>query len=232
MEGFGSRFRDVRERILKVSQAELARLLGISNRQTIYDVEMGRQKTLKECQIDILLEKSGVSKAWLLLGEGSMFGISESQKPLETLKTSGDLIPIPFLADTYAGAGGGAINYEAETSYIMLSKEFLVGYLGITKYHNLHVVTAIGDSMEPKIHSGELLFILPPENDNNAIVTGAIYAINFRGSVFVKRVESNPKTRSLKLLSDNSKYAPITFEGDEAEDCRIVGRVVGQFNKT
>ena len=68
---------------------ELARLAGIPSRQTVYNIEAGRQVASIE-QVAKLATALGVSPAWLAFGEGEMLNKEQKQKVLEWYLQSGD----------------------------------------------------------------------------------------------------------------------------------------------
>ncbi|OCS19924.1 XRE family transcriptional regulator [Campylobacter fetus] len=154
-------------------------------------------------------------------------------KPLNTpnLKKSQDIINIPYFEDTYASAGSGIINYDETPIIMSFDINFLRVFLKITgSLNNLHIINAKGDSMEPTISGGELLYINPYENEQS-IISGCIYVINYDGDIFVKRVDKNPVTKSLTLISDNPKYEPIKIEVPDLTNCKIIGRVVAHTSR-
>lgn len=80
-----------------------------------------------------------------------------------------------------------------------------------------------GDSMEPTLRGGSVVFVdtletSPPPDD--------IYAIDYGGGLMVKRLKLQPKTNNMIVISDNERYGPDTLRRD---DVRIYGRVVGWF---
>ena len=85
--------------------------------------------------------------------------------------------------------------------------------------------------MEPTITSGELLFVNPMQNENG-IISGCIYIINYDGDLYVKRIEKNPTTKAITLFSDNKKYEPIIIQKQDLECCHIMGRVVSHMKKS
>lgn len=141
-----------------------------------------------------------------------------------------NLIELPYYPETYAAAGGGAINYQDVKKPIAFNKDFLEKTLGITIFKNLHIINAIGNSMEPTIEEGELLFVNPFENEYNQIRDGGIYVINCNNSVFVKRIHHNPITKEALLISDNKQYPDMKISGQEFNSCKVIGRVVGHFS--
>ncbi len=156
-----------------------------------------------------------------------------SNKPLNTpnLKKSQDIINIPYFEDTYASAGSGIINYDETPIVMSFDINFLRVFLKITgSLNNLHIINAKGDSMEPTINGGELLYINPYDNEQS-VISGCIYVINYDGDIFVKRVDKNPVTKSLTLISDNPKYEPIKIEATDLINCKIIGRVVAHTSR-
>ncbi|EAH8299180.1 XRE family transcriptional regulator [Campylobacter fetus] len=156
-----------------------------------------------------------------------------SNKPLNTpnLKMSQDIINIPYFEDTYASAGSGIINYDETPIVMSFDINFLRVFLKITgSLNNLHIINAKGDSMEPTINGGEILYINPYDNEQS-VISGCIYVINYDGDIFVKRVDKNPVTKSLTLISDNPKYEPIKIEATDLINCKIIGRVVAHTSR-
>jgi phage repressor protein C with HTH and peptisase S24 domain len=213
---------------LKLSQGTLASTLGVPEHK-IRDTESG--KTKLSPWLALLIErKFYISSEWLLSGKGQKM-IEKPSMVANPPLSDDDRVPVPYMPETYAGAGGGAINYDNGVEAMTFSREFLRGHLGLKQYTNLHIINAVGNSMEPLIKSGELLFVLPIENEGGAITSGAVYVVNIDNSVLVKRLEHNPKTKAITLISDNKDYAPVAIEGNELDSCIVIGRVVGHFDR-
>jgi len=158
---------------------------------------------------------------------------SQSLKPQNKSNNNTEengIIAVPYFEDTYASAGDGAINYEEAPTTLDFNENFLRGFLRISgDLSKVHIINAKGDSMEPTIANGELLFISTA--NAGGVISGNIYVINYGGDVFVKRLEKNPITRAVTLFSDNEKYEPIVIDGENLENCAIVGRVVAHIRK-
>lgn len=162
--------------------------------------------------------------------------VSDKSQSLKPQNKSNDnteengIIAVPYFEDTYASAGDGAINYEEAPTTLEFTENFLRGFLRISgDLSRVHIINAKGDSMEPTIVNGELLFISTA--NAGGVISGNIYVINYSGDVFVKRLEKNPITRAVTLFSDNEKYEPIVIDGENLENCAIVGRVVAHIRK-
>lgn len=78
-----------------------------------------------------------------------------------------------------------------------------------------------GDSMEPKFQNGEVVLIKETGFDYD----GAVYAIDWDGQTYIKKVYREPD--GLRLVSLNTKYKDRFAPYDE--DPRIIGKIVGNF---
>ena len=78
-----------------------------------------------------------------------------------------------------------------------------------------------GDSMEPKFQNGEAVLIKETGFDYD----GAVYAVDWDGQTYIKKVYREPD--GLRLVSLNPKYKD-RFAPYE-EDPRIIGKIVGSF---
>lgn len=155
--------------------------------------------------------------------------LKESDKSRDN-EEENEIISIPYFEDTYASAGDGVINYDEAPTTLDFNEIFLRGFLGIKgDLSCIHIINARGDSMQPTIDNGELLFVRAADGDG--VTSGNVYVINYCGDVFVKRLEKNPITRAITLFSDNEKYEPIVIDGENLENCNIVGRVVAHIRK-
>lgn len=258
MENFGKRAFEVRKNT-KLSQEAFALEVGISSKQTVSNVELGKQKKYTDDEINKIIDKYHISKAWFILGEGEMYqkGATVSQHVVGNgnIQQSGagnnvsttpsvskvcslevpdedDMVDIPFLHDVVASAGGGAvIPQDIDDTVIKFSASFLKDFLRVDRFNGIHLISATGNSMEPTIVPGELLMVNPYENEDCRTKDGAIYVIICTDSVFVKRVYRNPITKEMKLISDNKEVDDIIIKGDDLDGCKIVGRVVGHFDK-
>ncbi len=219
-----------------ISRVELADMIGVSIK-TMYNYENEITKISSEDlqKISNILNYNFMSSN--MSSKNNKY-VKQSQnlssnKPLNTsnLKKSQDIINIPYFEDTYASAGSGIINYDETPIVMSFDINFLRVFLKITgSLNNLHIINAKGDSMEPTINGGELLYINPYDNEQS-VISGCIYVINYDGDIFVKRVDKNPVTKSLTLISDNPKYEPIKIEATDLINCKIIGRVVAHTSR-
>lgn len=78
-----------------------------------------------------------------------------------------------------------------------------------------------GDSMEPRFLNGEVALI----KDTGFDYDGAIYAVEWDGQTYIKKVKREKE--GLRLISLNPKYKDKIAPYDE--DPRIIGKIVGSF---
>ena len=77
-----------------------------------------------------------------------------------------------------------------------------------------YAVRVSGDSMEPKFHDGQILFIKEQETLHNGEI--GIFALN--GEAYVKKLHDNT------LVSLNPLYKPIRLQ--ESDEFRVLGKVM------
>lgn len=253
-----ARFIEVRKNIGYTDQKQFAEKIGVKWR-TLQTYEQGAVKKTPYGYIELLNKHFNVSKEWILTGQGEMYqkpptvsqhtvgngniqqnGSSNSVSTIPSapqvcsleVSDEDDMVDIPFLHDVVASAGGGAvIPQDIDDTVIKFSASFLKDFLRVDRFNGIHLISATGNSMEPTIVPGELLMVNPYENENCRTKDGAIYVIICTDSVFVKRVYRNPITKEMKLISDNKEVDDIIIKGDDLDGCKIVGRVVGHFDK-
>ena len=160
----------------------------------------------------------------------SASNLKKSDKSYEN-EEENEIVAIPYFEDTYASAGDGVVDYDESPITLDFNEGFLRGFLGIKgDLGCTHIINARGDSMQPTIDNGELLFV-SAINGGSGIISGYVYVVNYSGDIYVKRLERDPTTGAITLVSDNQNYRPIIIEGENLENCNIIGRVVAHIRK-
>ena len=155
----------------------------------------------------------GKSVEWLVTG-------SEPAQ-LETISTkSMDFIFLPRYEVRAAGGAGAVIHSEQIVDYLAFKSDWFHQVIG-TPTDKMALISAVGDSMEPTIHDGDLLLI---DTSATRLLSDAIYALAFRDVLQVKRLQLR-RDGSVRIVSDNAKYDAELLSAGEAESLRIVGRV-------
>ena len=78
-----------------------------------------------------------------------------------------------------------------------------------------------GDSMEPFLKDWDTVLIDTSDID---IVSGEIYAVNYKNNLFIKEARMQPD--GLQLISYNPKYDPIKVTEEDAERFQVLGQMV------
>ncbi len=208
---------------------ELAQKLGVS--ESTIDSWKARG-SIPDKYILQTVHLQGIDKTWLETGEGEMYKTNERlQKAKELLNNiennhKTDVVNVPFYEDIYASAGAGAYNEElTPTQKLAFSENFLRNMLNIIDFTGLHIITAVGDSMQPTVFDGDRLFVLPIRDHD--LKDGGVYVISTPFGVLVKRVYIYPVEEKIILHSDNPDIKDEVLEGEIMEKVKFIGRVVG-----
>jgi phage repressor protein C with HTH and peptisase S24 domain len=134
----------------------------------------------------------------------------------------GDFVLVPRL-DVHLSAGHGHEQVEidfAEKTPIAFRADWIREQRLRPK--KLAAMKASGDSMEPRIHDGDLLAI---DTSQTSIIDGKVYALWYDGGERVKRLYRLPGG-GIRIQSDNPRHGTIELGPDYAGHVRIIGRVV------
>lgn len=194
----------------KVFDKDIAKALDIN--QITFATMKSRDKIPYQQVLDFCAKRK-ISINWLFYDQ-----------IVDSLQTQTEkFIRVRYFKDIYASAGGGAENYEANEEYLNMDQETLVR-LGALKPQNIEAINVMGDSMEPTLNDGNIVFI---DKTLTEINRGGIFVVATPGGLFIKRVQL--KTDGMiDLISDNDAYLP---ESLRAEDIKVVGKVVGAIGE-
>ena len=151
---------------------------------------------------------------WLFTGKGNMLN------SVETLTSSGGGVPGKPLPLVKREALSGKIVKNFKESMIE-------GYYVIPEFQDEEsfLTHVKGDAMIPKYNGGDI--IVCKKVDNSFILWGRVYVITTKtyGSM-VKRVFQGEREGFLKLVSENTKYAPFYVPVEEITSMAIVAGAV------
>jgi len=190
------------------SQIELAAALGI-NRSAI--TQARKKGAVPDRWILGLYRKFGLNPDWLENGLGSIF--------LKGGRDDGEAFTYVPKVQARLCAGGGSFEVDDRVEgYYSFRQAWLAGRGSVDKMVLLDV---FGNSMEPELKDGDTVLI---DQSRTNIIAGAVYAVGIDDTIMVKRIEKHPN--SLVLLSDNTRYAPISLERAEMDSVRVIGKVI------
>lgn len=203
---------------LGLKAAPLAKKANLGD-SFVRDILRGKTTTPKADNLAALAEALETTPEYLLGGERNQQGASSG------------VVGIPDLAIFAGMGGGGMLEVYVDGDGAPSDPDQVRGYWGFPDYvirrlgdiRNVYAWEARGDSMEPTIMSGSVVFVdtkqtmLPPDD---------IYALNYGDGLVVKRLKLIPRTDRVSVISDNERYPPDELLRDEV---RIWGRVIGSF---
>ncbi|KIM03246.1 MAG: hypothetical protein KU29_12250 [Sulfurovum sp. FS06-10] len=103
---------------------------------------------------------------------------------------------------------------------------YLLNHLGIKCAKDVHAIVADGNSMEPLIKDGDILFVVPFDS----VRDGNIYIVNVNGETYCKKVFKNPLTKGLTLKGENSSAPEYEINEYDMDTIRFVGEVFVVMN--
>lgn len=149
---------------------------------------------------------------------------SQYNKSLDWLmwgeESSGSFVSVP-LFEARLSAGGGSLETSASA---MKQYAFRSEWLSARgEASKMALMRVSGDSMEPKIHNGDMVLIDLSQTDCRA---GQIYAVAIEDLIYLKRIDTAPGEIILK--SENQQFEPIRVpaSGDNSERVRIIGKCI------
>lgn len=141
------------------------------------------------------------------------FGMTMEEFLVYPEEVSKDIINIPVYERAFSAGRGQELPDTADViDYVALPAN-------LKKYReNMCASYVRGDSMEPTLFDNDIILYDNFGYDG----TDGIYAINYRGCAFVKRLQRDKDC--VHIISDNPKYKEMS-EGDESQDFRVIGKV-------
>jgi len=154
-----------------------------------------------------------ISINWLLYG----------QDP-SSLIDSTDKYWIKYFPTVSVSAGGGAYDEEDEYEQLDLPDFFIDIIGGKENVKNIEAINVTGDSMEPTLNNGNIIFIDKTKQNVNK---DGIYAFINENGLFVKRIQRRVDG-GLDVISDNKEY-PMQIV--DKNGINVLGKVVSSIGK-
>jgi phage repressor protein C with HTH and peptisase S24 domain len=202
------------------SRRQLSKLTGIGESR-LYRFLSGESIPNAEALLAIA-RGANISLDWLLTGEGNMRPQpSWAGTSIRSSEEISQFYLVPRFNVEAAAGGGSLIESEQIVDTLAFKMDWIRQTLKVAPA-DLVLISAVGDSMEPRIKSGDLLLI---NQSDQKIRDHAIYVLNFGGHLVVKRLQTRHDGTVL-IISDNPVYKTEEIAPNEASSLRIVGRVV------
>lgn len=222
----GARIKQVREK-LQLTQDAFARMLEGVTRGAVGNWE--RDQGIKEENIELIAERTGVSFEWLATGRGSMDPHDVVVPAPQSAAYRS--VRVPDLNIFGGLGGGGALAIIQGENGTPIDPEDLRGYWTFPEYmvrafgalSGIYAWEVRGDSMEPTLAGGSVVFV---DTNQNILPPNDIYAIDYGDGLMVKRLKLVPRSDRVSIISDNERYGSDDLP---RSDVHVWGRVVGWF---
>lgn len=196
----GKRIRELRKS-LKMSQDELAKRTGYTDRSSIAKIEADRCE-LTESRIKVFAEALNTTPAYIL--------------GLEEPAVAEEFVTFGIIGEVKAGYNHFA-EYEDENGEIDIPVSWLKG----KPKSDYFVLRVSGDSMFPMYQDGDVVLILKQKTLNYSGQIGVVRYDDDKATL--KRVEYMPDNNSMKLVPVNPNVPPLVVKGEELDHCEILG---------
>lgn len=170
--------------------------------------------------INRIVADMGVSKRWLMTGEGSPY-----EKPLHA-----DYINAPGLGSNTATTGTPIYDIDVVAGCRELSQMFtadrIIGYVSLPRLRTDNAIVRVsGDSMMPVITPGAYVAI-NPNTDFRNILWGQIYVIVMEDYRLVKYLRRHDDPNKLRLLSANPAYDEMIIDRTDVRALYLVEAII------
>ncbi|WP_045214712.1 LexA family transcriptional regulator [Desulfonatronovibrio magnus] len=200
-------FQDFFYRICRASdiktQKQLAELLNVGAASITLAKSRGVPKGWPYQVATIL----GLNPNWIKTGQGPIY---------QSGREDSFLVP-KVSAKACAGAGSLEIQ-DNIVDEIPFSLQW-ISQKGSPRH--MVLMDIVGESMSPELEEGDAILV---DQSQQSIINRNLYVVGLDDTIQVKRVQTS--TGLVVLLSSNRNFMPITLQGDELDNLRVIGRVL------
>lgn len=144
-----------------------------------------------------------------------------NQNP-DSLLDSTDKYWVKYYPDIRVSAGGGAYESDKDSDILQVPEYFISMLGGKENLKNIDAINVIGDSMEPTLNSGNIIFVDKTKKESKR---EGIYAFTTNHGLFVKRMQQRVDG-NMDIISDNKDYPRQVLNPDEIT---VIGKVISSF---
>ena len=202
-----------------LSQGDLAKAVGISQ-PTINALLSGKSQGTKH--LVAIARALDVTPDWLQTGrDTNVLPAKHRPAAASNLEIEGETYARLPMYDIRAQAGRGSLAYDGDPIGWRVFDLNWIKTVSRASIEQLKVVEVSGDSMEPTLFKGDHVLI---DLGNRAIAQHGLFVLRLDDSLMVKRVQKLFATATVRIISDNPKYA--AEEISEEGRLEVIGRVV------
>ncbi|MDR0483783.1 MAG: XRE family transcriptional regulator [Alphaproteobacteria bacterium] len=137
-----------------------------------------------------------------------------------------NMAKIPFYYSEVS-AGHGLSSLDETPDYLNFDSNWLKNEFLIENFDDMFSLKVKGDSMEPLIQEGDIVFA---KKFDNASTYQGIYIVCYNSDYLIKKIQFKDKNL-VKLISQNPEYDPIEIDlSNENTSFTIVAKVIGRIN--
>ena len=181
--------------------------------------------TLNPKYILEIADALNVSPEWLKTGKGNAPDFSANMEEEEEGKHQ---LRVEVM-DVYASAGNGSFltgDLAGDICAIEFENEYFMQSFQRANEKGLAIINVTGDSMEPTLQNGDLLYV---DVCKNYYCGDGIYVFSFGNTLYVKRLQLTGN--KLLIHSDNKFYDTWDIRPEDEEKFIIHGKVEFQQGK-
>ena len=202
-----------------LSQGDLAKAVGISQ-PTINALLSGKSQGTKH--LVAIARALDVTPDWLQTGrDTNVLPAKHRPAAASIIEIEGETYARLPMYDIRAQAGRGSLAYDGDPIGWRVFDLNWIKTVSRASIEQLKVVEVSGDSMEPTLFKGDHVLI---DLGNRAIAQHGLFVLRLDDSLMVKRVQKLFATATVRIISDNPKYA--AEEISEEGRLEVIGRVV------
>ncbi|KRW62357.1 LexA family transcriptional regulator [Pseudomonas sp. TTU2014-080ASC] len=203
----------------KLTQGELAKKVGITQ-TSISDLET--EKSASSSFNASIAMHCGVSAIWLETGIGEMTNL-HSPPAQQAVNGNVEGEPVPIKEGIVPVVGMAQLGSNGYFEALDFPVGHGDGYVQIySNDPNAYALKVVGDSMEPRIRSGEYVLIEP----NKGYVAGDEVLVKTLDGQSMIKVFMYCRDGEVRLLSVNEAHAPITMLLSQIDRIHVVGAIV------
>ncbi len=201
----------------KVFDKDVAAELGIS--QATF-ATMKKRGAIPYKELMEFCARRKISINWIFFDQSAGMLVEETEK----------FFQIKYFANVRASAGGGAEGFEEDYETVAMDKLLIKSFYSNAisdeelKHKNIEAIHVDGESMEPTLKNGSIIFV---DRDQKDINREGIFVVSTPGGLFIKRL-NRKADGSIELISDNHLYSKETLASSEVQ---VVGKVIGEVER-
>ncbi|HDL1190981.1 TPA: helix-turn-helix domain-containing protein [Mannheimia haemolytica] len=202
-----------------LTQEKFAEQIGVSQ-PSVFKILNGQ--TRNPTRIYEIANVLDVDVNWLKTGKGEAPDFAKIGKNPTAYEEESSMLRLEVL-DVYASAGNGSFvtgDLTAYTHAVEFENAYFAQVFQRANAKGLSIINVNGDSMEPTIGNGDLLFV---DTTKSAYQGDGVYVFSYGENLYVKRLQFAGD--ELLVISDNPLYKEWRITSENEHKFQIHGKV-------